>query len=239
MKKEKYKFIEEFDPVRKRRMITKYRSLSGIIPTMKSDEPIWFESSLERDFALILEYKPDVYFYKDQPVTIEYFYDGKTRKYTPDFFVQFKDESCMKPWLCEVKFKEELKEKFSEYKPRFRAAKEYCRIRGWEFKIYTEEYIRTPLLENINYLSRYKDAEVDQACYRLVFHALSDLGVTTPKEFMLSIEGMEHNIKGRCLYALWYAIKREFVGCEIVNEKISMNSDIWLTEKFTFNFKTD
>lgn len=38
MKKEKYTFIEEFDPVRKRRMATKYRSLSGVIPTTKNEE---------------------------------------------------------------------------------------------------------------------------------------------------------------------------------------------------------
>lgn len=239
MKKEKYTFIEEFDPVRKRRMATKYRSLSGVIPTTKNEELIWFESSLERDFALILEYKPDVYFYQDQPLTIEYFYNGKTRRYTPDFFVQFRDEECKKPWLCEIKYKQELQDKFSEYKPRFKAAKAYCEEEGWEFKLFTEEFIRTPLLDNINFLSRYQDNDVDQACYRLVFHTISDLGITTPEEFMLAIEGMEFNMKGRCLYALWYAIKKEHISCDIVTEKISMNSEIWLTEKFTFNFKTD
>jgi hypothetical protein len=235
MRKQNIKFIEEFDPVRKRRMIMKSSSLSGIVPSTKNENGIWFESALERDFALIVEHNPDVSFFEDQPLTIEYFFDGKTRVYTPDFFVQFKDESGIKSWLCEIKFKSELREKFSKLKPRFKAAKEYCENEGWEFKIFTDEYIRTPFLENINFLSRYNYNDLDGACYKLVIRTISDLGITSPKEFMLTVQDAEFNIKGRCLYALWYAIKMNDIGCDLVNEKISMNSEIWLSEKLNFN----
>lgn len=47
----KTKFIEEFDPVRRRRMITQSRSLSGVMPSKKNQTDIWFESALERDFS--------------------------------------------------------------------------------------------------------------------------------------------------------------------------------------------
>jgi hypothetical protein len=235
MRKQNIKFIEEFDPVRKRRMIMKSQSLSGIIPSSKNDKGIWFESALERDFALLLENSPDVYFFEEQPLTIEYFFEGKTRVYTPDFFVQFKDETVIKPWLCEIKFKSELRKKFSKLKPRFRAAQEYCQNENWDFKIFTEENIRTAFLENINFLSRYNYNELDGACYKLVIRTISDLGITSPKEFMLTVQDAELNLKGRCLYALWYSIKMNDVGCDIVNEKITMNSEIWLTEKLDFN----
>ncbi len=235
MKRQTTRFIEEFDPVRKRRMIIKSQSLSGIIPSSKNENGIWFESALERDFALLIEHNPDVRFFEEQPLVIEYFSNGKTRTYTPDFFVQFNEESGIKPWLCEIKFRSELRTKFSKYKSRFKAAKEFCSAQGWEFKIFTEEYIRTVFLDNINFLSRYNYNELDGACYKLVIRTISDLGITTPKEFMLTIRDAEFNTKGRCLYALWYAIKINEIGCDLVNEKISMNSEIWLTEKLNFN----
>lgn len=235
MKKQNTKFIEEFDPVRKRRMILKSQSLSGIVPSSKNENGIWFESALERDFALIVEHNPDVSFFEEQPLVIEYFSNGKNRTYTPDFFVEFTTESGLKPWLCEIKFRSELREKFSKYKSRFRAAKEYCEAEGWEFKIFTEDYIRTPLLENINFLSRYNYNDLDGACYKLVIRTISDLGMTSPKEFMLTIQDAETNLKGRCLYALWYAIKMNDVGCDLVGERLTMGSEIWLSEKLTFN----
>lgn len=234
MKKEKYRFIEEFDPVRKRRIIEKSRSLSGIIPSQKNGKGVWFESALERDFALILENIPSVSMYQEQPVTIEYYHNGKTRTYTPDFLVTFSDNS-QPPWLCEVKYRSDLRSQFGKYKPKFRAAQNYCVQEKWEFKIFTEHYIRTPFLENINFLSRYNYNELDGACYEMVIRTISDLGDTTPYEFMLTIQDAEFNLKGRCLYALWYAIKMEDIGCDIVNERISMNSEIWISERLNFN----
>ncbi len=235
MKRQSIKFIEEFDPVRKRRMIIKSQSLSGIVPSSKNENGIWFESALERDFALILEQNPDICYFEEQPVVIEYYSDGKNRTYTPDFYVEFKPESGKKPWLCEIKFRSELRSKFSKYKSRFIAAKDFCLSEGWEFKIFTEDYIRTPHLENINFLSRYNYNDLDGSCYQLVIRTISDLGITSPKEFMLTVQDAETNLKGRCLYALWYAIKMNDVGCELVNEKLTMNSEIWLSKKLTFN----
>lgn len=228
MKKEKFNFIEEIDPVRKRRMIMQSRSISGIIPSAKNENGIWFESSLERDFAIILEEKPDVFYYEEQPIRIEYHCDGRNRVYTPDFFVQFQKDENKKPWLCEIKYRSELKDKFSLLKPKYKAAKDYCLKEGWEFKIFTENEIRTPFLENIKFLSRYNYDELDGACYELVIRTIKDLGLTSPKEFMLTVQDADFNLRGRCLYALWYAIKTEAIGCDFVTEKISMKSEIWL-----------
>jgi len=234
MKRQNVIFIEELDPVRKRRIQNTTRSLSGLIPSQKNGEEVWFESALERDFALILEDHPDVSHYQEQPITIDYHHNGKNRIYTPDFLVYFNESSNMKPWLCEVKYRPELREKFSRLKPKFKAAIEYCVGEDWEFKIFTEHYIRTPYLENINFLSRYNYNELDGSCYDLVIRTISDLGHTSPKEFMLTVQDAHFNLRGRCLYALWYAIKKGDIGCDIVTEKLNMNSEIWLVEKLDF-----
>ncbi|MCR9171378.1 MAG: TnsA endonuclease N-terminal domain-containing protein [bacterium] len=234
MRRQNVKFIEELDPVRKRRIQNTTRSLSGIIPSAKNEEEVWFESALERDFALILESHPDVSHYQEQPISIEYYYNGKNRIYTPDFLVFFNEGSNLKPWLCEIKYRSELREKFSKLKPRFHAAKITADKEKWEFKIFTEHYIRTAYLHNINFLSRYNYNELDGACYELVIRTLSDLGHSSPKEFMLTVQDAHFNLKGRCLYALWYGIKNGDIGCDIVTEKLNMNSEIWLSEKLNF-----
>lgn len=234
MRRQITKFIGELDPVRKRRIQTKTRSLSGIIPSAKNNEEIWFESALERDFALILEDHPDVTHYQEQPITIEYYHSGKNRVYTPDFLVYFSDNSGMKPWLCEIKYRSELRDKFAKYKPKFKAAVQQCEKDSWDFKLFTEEYIRGPYLDNLKFLSRYNYNELDGACYELVIRTVSDLGHTSPKEFMLSIQDAHFNLRGRCLYALWYGIKIGDIACDTVGQKINMNSPIWLAEKLEF-----
>ena len=234
MRQQNAKFIEELDPVRKRRIQNTTRSLSGIIPSAKNEEEVWFESALERDFALILESHPDVSHYQEQPISIEYYFNGKNRIYTPDFLVYFNEDSNLKPWLCEVKYRSELQKKFSQLKPRFKAAKAHAELEKWEFKLFTEHYIRTAYLHNINFLSRYNYNELDGACYELVIRTLSDLGHSTPKEFMLTVQDAHFNLRGRCLYALWYGVKNGDIGCDIVTEKMNMNSEIWLSEKLNF-----
>lgn len=234
MRRQNIKFIEELDPVRKRRIQNTTRSISGIIPSAKNEEEVWFESALERDFALILESHPDVSHYQEQPVTIDYYYNGKNRIYTPDFLVYFNEGPKLKPWLCEIKYRSELREKFSQLKPRFQAAKALAKKEKWEFKIFTEEYIRTAYLYNINFLSRYNYNELDGACYNLVIRTLSELGHSSPKEFMLTVQDAHFNLRGRCLYALWYGIKKGEISCDIVTEKLDMKSEIWLSEKLSF-----
>lgn len=234
MSRQNIKFIEDFDPVRKRRIQTKTRSLSGIIPSTKKSEEVWFESALERDFALILEDHPEVTHYQEQPITIEYFYNDKNRVYTPDFLVYFSESSGIKPWLCEIKYRSELKEKIGKLKPKFKAAMTYAESENWQFKILTEDYIRGPYLDNLKFLSRYNYNDLDGSCYELVIRTISELGQTSPKEFMLTIKDAHFNLRGRCLYALWYGIKNGDIACDLLKEKVQMNSSVWLSEKLEF-----
>jgi hypothetical protein len=53
-----------------------------------------FESSLERDFLLLLDFNPDVEFFEEQPVKIVYHgAKGRRRTYTPDVLVRYRTDS--------------------------------------------------------------------------------------------------------------------------------------------------
>lgn len=230
MKKENYKFIEEFDPVRKRRMLIKSQSITGIVPMNEKEAGVWFESALERDFVLLTRYNPDVENIEEQPLRIQYIQDSKSKHYTPDFLVSFKEGSGHRNWLCEIKYESELRENFHIFKPRFKAAKEYCQKEGLEFKIFTEKHIRTNALKNLNFLSRYNYNDLDPNSYQYVMNTVKDLGTTSPAEFMLTVQNADFNLKGRCLYALWYAIKLDRIGCNLAVEELSMDSQIWFNQ---------
>lgn len=133
------------------------RSLTGLVPNPRTQSMTAFESSLERDFLLLLDFDPDVEFFEEQPVTIVY-HDatGRRRTYTPDVLVRYRTDRLQarhtKPRLCEVKYCEDLRQHWAEYRPKFRAAQRYAQQQGWRFRVVTERHVRTPYLENVKFL---------------------------------------------------------------------------------------
>ncbi len=226
--KKRIKFSELIENMAKRGLIIKHQSLSGLYASRKNDSMIWFESSLEKDFATCLEFHTMVNHYEEQPLVVEYYVDNSLRTYTPDFLVHFNESEKMKPWLCEVKFRDDLRENFFKYKAKFKAAIELCKREGWEFKLVTEDYIRTTFLENAQFLMRYKFDYVDAACYTQTLTTVAELRVTTPEEVMLALQDNHFNIRGYCLYALWYGIKVGEINCDLT-QKLTMQSEIWPT----------
>ena len=108
-------------------------------------------SSLERDFLLLLDFDRDVEFYEEQPVKIVYHdAQGRRRTYTPDVLVRYRTDRLQarhtKPLLCEVKYREELRQHWAAYRPKFRAAGRYARQHGWRFRLVTDRDVRTPYL---------------------------------------------------------------------------------------------
>lgn len=209
----------------KRRMITKYTSLSGIVISEKCGTDIWFESSLEKDFALTLEFHPTVKHFTEQPITIQYIENKKSRVYTPDFLVTFTDETEPK-WLCEIKLRDDLLRNFSKYKARFKAASHYCKELGWQFKLINETHFRGPLLDNLKFLSQYQAEFVDGHCYELILNRIEDLGPTTVREVLTSISDANPSIQGKCIYAMWYCLKVSKLGCDF-SQSLSLETEIW------------
>jgi len=226
--KKRYKLIQAIENVAKRGLIIKHQSLSGLFASEKTDSMVWFESNLEKDFAISLEFHSMVNYYEEQPLVIEFWDGDKQRTYTPDFLIHFHASEGMKPWLCEVKYKEDLRTNLHKYKTKFKAAMAHCEREGWEFKLITEDYIRTTFLENAKFLMRYKYDMVDQGCYTRMLTTINDLRLTSPEEFMLTLKDAHFNVKGRCLYALWYAVKIGEVNCDIT-QKLTMKTEIWPT----------
>jgi hypothetical protein len=122
----------------------------GKFPSLKMQRMVAYESLIEKDFIYVLDYEPDVTWFEEQPLTITYEHEGKTRRYTPDFHVVRGGQH----WLVECK-----PEKFvdkEENQRKFNAAESWCAERGWVFCVVTAQDLRQgQRLENIKLMSPY------------------------------------------------------------------------------------
>src|SRR5579859_6676456 len=142
------------EPVRK--IGVQSRSVTGTLP-----EGGRYESSLERDFMLLVQFDPAIDTYTPQPLTLRYRgLDGETHRYTPDGLIHWRQDRPIhhdsRPILVEIKYRQAFSGEWRNWRRKARAAHEYALDRGWMFCIYTEREIRTPVLENARFLLPYR-----------------------------------------------------------------------------------
>lgn len=156
-------------PVRK--IPKNYLCVTGSFASRKNGQMGGFESLLEKEYMLLLDFDDDVESFEEQPVTIPV--PGVARGYTPDIIVHFRPDPVTghirPPLLTEVKHSDDLKKNAEKYAPKFAAARQYSAERGWEFRITTEKDIRTPRLINLKFLREYRNfTPAEEDCERVV-----------------------------------------------------------------------
>lgn len=142
-------------PVRK--IPKNYRSVTGTFPSHKNKRNIFYESLLERDFCLLLEFNDDVISYEEQPFKIYYQRSNSTYRYTPDVLVHYNPILNKLPCVFEVKMSNEIKEKKVFFEEKFNQIEKYINVNDLDFKMFTELNIDKIYLENAMFLYRYKD----------------------------------------------------------------------------------
>jgi len=120
-----------------------------------------YRSSWELKFLAWCDNNPSVVQFSSEEVVIPYKspVDGKYHRYFVDCFVKIKDsKDTVKTYLIEIKPKKqtiqpEVKKKVTKRyinevvtwgvnEAKWKAATEYCKDRGWEFKILTEDDLK-------------------------------------------------------------------------------------------------
>ena len=146
-------------------------SLTGRHAMDPGEVSIGFESSLERDFAELMHFAPNVTSIEEQPVRIDYT-DDENRKhhYTPDYLVQ---RNNAPPLLAEIKPSKFLT---PDLEPKFDAARKYAENVGWVFEIWTEQDIRTSRLKSIRFLLPYRQRRPDLVRTQRILHQFETNG---------------------------------------------------------------
>lgn len=197
------------------------RSVSGYVPGIGR-----YESSLERDMFEKLRYDDFVESVLPQPLSIHYIDSiGKKRKYTPDGLITFKSNSDQTPILYEIKFRQDFRADWRNLLPKFRAAKKHCTFTDYEFKIYTENEIRTPYLQNIKFLWPFKNRSFSPSQIEQILQILSDLDETDVNLLLFSLARDKQN-RAEIIPCVWYLISHNKIGCDI-SIPLNMNTPIW------------
>ena len=121
---------------------------------------IVYRSSWEKKVMIWLDKNPSIITWSSEEVIVPYKSpaDGKWHRYFVDFYVQVKTvDGKLKSFLWEVKPKKQATEPqvkkritkqyinevvtWSVNQAKWAAATEYCKDRGWEFKVLTEDHL--------------------------------------------------------------------------------------------------
>jgi len=212
-------------PVRK--IPKNFRNVTGVATSGKSVGPAEFESTLERDFLMLLDCSPEVARYEIQPVRIEWS-DGTSKhtpSYTPDVLVEFVPELQCPPWLCEVKYRTDLAKEWTTLHPKLRRGIRYAKQHGWRFCLITEIEVRTQRFFNIRFLTPYGNRDIPQADIETVLAATAAAGRSTPAEILKAVSSDSWR-QAEYLPALWHLVARLQIGADLETE-LTMQSSIW------------
>lgn len=145
--------------------------VTGGYSSQKSDSMDAFESLLEKEHLMLLDFDETVESFEVQAVRIPV--KGVPRGYVPDVLVKYRPDPATgelrRPLLAEVKHSDFLTKHAAKYAPKFEAAIAFADDLGWEFRTVDEKEIRTPRLGNLKFLREYRNitpAEAD--CSRVI-----------------------------------------------------------------------
>lgn len=229
----------------KRKIKQSSSTLTGYLPATKDHLFKTFESPLERDFLVTLDFDWDVASFYDQPVQIPFVgSDGRDHTYTPDVLVFYRRDRTparwIKPLLVEIKTERDLSKNGHSFTEKFEAAKAYADKRGWEFKVLTEKDIRTPFLKNANFLRPFRNRERCPFYEKLILDTLDILDQTTPQALIAEtirfrradpdlldiIHADESELTALLLPSLWQLVDTGYIATDL-QLRLTMTSDIW------------
>lgn len=203
-------------PVRK--IPKNHLSVTGGFSSRKNSQMRGFESPLEKEYMLLLEFDSSVASFEEQPLTVPL--PGVARGYTPDFIVHYKTnnegQEQKRSQLVEVKSSEDLKRNAEKYSKKFERAAQFASARGWDFQIVTEKHIRTPRLGNLKFLREYRNiCPPPDQCFQIT-EILSKFHTQISLKALLDRLGADENERLNVLPAVWHMV---------VSGKISVDLD--------------
>lgn len=156
-----------------RKIKKSYISSTGHFKSYKNDKQIAYESILERDFYMTLEFDDEVLSYEEQPLRINYEYkDGISYRYTPDCLVTYHDNTQK---YFEVKYANNIRDDINLKEKLDFLITYFSEQINIELEIATDEDIDSIYLDNLNFLYNFAYLQEDEEKYSQIENTLENL----------------------------------------------------------------
>lgn len=198
--------------------------VTGAFSSAKADRVIAFESTLEKEYMLLLDFDEEVDRYEEQPVRVPV--PGVPRGYVVDLLVHFRS-SDRASQLTEIKTEEDLERHRGDYAPKFSAAQAFCQDRGWSFVIKTDKDIRTAKLQNLKFLRRYRNFSPDPAHSELVMNGLVSAGGRTTSETLMNKLAPTPDDRSALLPVVWNLLLSRQLHTDL-DAEMPVDVPLWL-----------
>lgn len=154
-------------------------------------------------------------------------------RYTPDGFIEWRGDVMVedpRPMLVEVKYREEFVGNWRHWRRAFRAATTFAQERGWQFAVFSERQIRTPMLDNVRFLLPYRNRQSTPEAEEWILQLLTDLIESTPRT-LISLLYQDKWNQAAVLPVVWKLMAQRRISFQF-DEPLGMDSPIWsLREK--------
>lgn len=211
-----------------RKIKKSYISCTGYFASYKNKTQIAFESTLERDFYMFLEFEKNVLKYEEQPMQINYEYaDNKKRRYTPDTLVTYTDGTQK---LFEVKYANEIINN-PELQQKIRILTEHIKEKyNLDFEIFTDDMIDKQYLENLKFLYKFVFLPPAHNIVYAIEQILQANKNIEVKEILLKLHTNKHKQLEYLPY-IWSYIFHN-IGVVDLYEKLTMKTTLKYLGKF-------
>ena len=208
-----------------RKIPKNYLFVTGGYSSRKSEEMDAFESLLEKDYLLLLDFDDSVASFEVQPVRIPV--KGVPKGYVPDILVRYHPDpesgEIRKPLLAEVKRSDFLAKYAEKYAPKFAAAVPFAEANGWEFRPVDETEIRLPMLRNIKFLREYRNVTPVAADCNRVSQVMARHGGISTTESVLAELAPTDDERLNWLPVIWSMVFQKML---LTNLDIPFDGDV-------------
>jgi hypothetical protein len=178
-----------------------------------------FETLLERDLLITLDFSPTLTYIESQPLKIPYDFDGRTADYIPDFHVIDNNQN----YLFECKHTKYVATDRNLAKQQ--SAQDWCTKYGWIYRVVTDHDLRQGhRLNNITLLRRFSS-------YHLSANLIATLRTIGTQHAMLTVEALAKkltSVQADPVQHIYSALWHHIIACEINAAPLNLTTALHL-----------
>jgi hypothetical protein len=209
-----------------RKLKKTFRSVTGYFPSKKNNRQVAFESLLERNLFLSLEFDGTVKSYLEQPVKINLELKNRKTTYHPDCLINYTDGTSK---LIEAKYSTELDKKADYYHEKFSETKKYALANNMDFGIFTEKDISKETIYNMLFLYNFAFTTLPDTQASEIVKVLRHHKEVTADSLMQALSSNRLE-QAKILPFIWKMVFDGAIHVDYIDTKLSMQSILRLVK---------